>query len=79
MKKILNENQVIYILNTYEDYKDYIEPNNRCWEVTDDKSFDTIRSESDDKFYPYVLLRDGLYFDAITEYTYNKLMELENE
>ncbi len=74
MRKTLNEKQVILISKLFEDD---IEPNNHYWEVTDDKSFDPIRSESDDEFYPYVILRDELFFDAITSELYNKLMEEE--
>lgn len=72
MRKILNEKQIASILHYYDDkVKGY------CWEVTDDKSIDPIRSESDDEFYPYVILIDGNFFDAITSDFYNELMEEE--
>ena len=66
MTKELNRRQTIYMLIRLELEDELENLLKDKWEITDDKSYDPIRSESDDEAYPYVVLRNGEFYDAIS-------------
>lgn len=72
MKKVLTNAQIAALKRWLE----IDEETNGIWEFTDDKSFDPIRNESDDKAFPYVILLDGNFYDAISSHFYNMIMEV---
>lgn len=74
MQRVLDFNKVDYMLfeleikHTEEDIK------NNQWIITDDKSKDEIRTKSDDKVFPYIVLKNGQFFEAITKNFYNEIL-----
>lgn len=64
---ILSKKQKEYILdNLFEDTdKYYFHKLNKKWVLTTDKSLDPIRNEEDDTAFPYVLIVDGEFADAL--------------
>lgn len=73
MRRDLTQEEVDRLLGFMEDYNDYNTINEHHWEITDDKIFDPIRSESDDKEFPYIVLVDGIFYEALSEYGFRCL------
>lgn len=74
MKIELNKNQIKYIISQLgiEDSLKY-----NKWELTDDKSYDDIKTEYNYLAFPYVLLINDKFFDAITETFKNEIFMIK--
>ena len=58
----------------YEDIEYFKNRFNEPWIITTDKSLDPVRNETDDKTFPYVLLINGVFEDALSEFFVKEIL-----
>ena len=74
-KIVLNNRQKEYVANTLmTDHADY-NFDKEYWVITDDKSYDEIRNESDDKAFPWCLLINNKFYDALSDDFVDEIVE----
>lgn len=80
-KIILNDAQkkkvLDYLYGEFDLYTFYKDKLDREWYITDDKSLDPVRSDSDDAAFPMVLVIDGDFVDALTKEFADKIASLK--
>lgn len=80
-KIILNDAQkkkvLDYLFGEFDIYTFYKDKLDREWYITDDKSLDPVRSDSDDAAFPMVLVIDGEFVDALTKEFADKITSLK--
>lgn len=80
-KIILNDAQkkkvLDYLFGEFDVYTFYKDKLDREWYITDDKSLDPVRSDSDDAAFPMVLVIDGDFVDALTKEFADKIISLK--
>lgn len=73
---VLNDKQKNFILYNLFDDPDSYDVNSE-WVISSDKTLDPVRNESDDKAFPYVLIIDGKFVDALTPEYVGSIMKAD--